>query len=210
MKLDSLKKILLLGLILLIIAGTIVIALKGLNVSLLFHEHESISLFIGKEIDVNEFKTICKDVFGNKKFILRKIEVFGDSININADSITNEELEALANKINEKYNQEYKAENIHVTTIPNIRIRDIIRPYIKPVIISAALILAYMIIRFRKMNILELLGKGFLTIALTEAALLSVIAITRIPVSAVVINLMFVVAMIELVIYNYKTEKNYN
>lgn len=209
MKLDNIKKILLLGLILLIIAGIVVIALKGLNVSLLLREHESVELFIGKDIDIDEFKGLCKEIFGNKKFIVRRLELFGDSVNIISDSITNEELENLVNKINEKYTQEYTTDTIKVTSIPNIRLRDIIRVYIKPVLISAVLILAYMLIRFRKMKAIKLIGKVLLIIVLTEAAVLSIIAITRIPVSATIINLMFAIALIELVIYHYKTEKNY-
>lgn len=204
------KKILLLGLILLIVAGVVVIALKGLNVSLMFREHESITLYIGKEINYDEFSNMCKEIFGNQKFVLRRVELFGDSISINVESITDEQKAKLVEKINEKFEEEYTVDNITVKTVPNIRLRDIIRPYIKPTIISGILVLAYMLIRFRKINALEIVGKLLLEILLTEVALLSLIAITRIPVSAIVINLMFAVAIIELVIYNYKTEKSYN
>ena len=214
MKLSTSKKILLLGLILLIIAGVIVIALKGLNVSLMFKDHETVNLYIGKEIDYNEFKNLCKEIFGDKKVVLRRVELFGDSISINVSSITDEEKENLANKINEKYVDEdgdkYTAENITVRSVPKVRIRDIIRPYVKPVLISAVLILAYMLIKFRKMKAYELLGKIALILIVSEIALISFIAIVRIPVTSIVINLMFVMAVIELVVYNIKLEKTYN
>ena len=206
------KKIILLGLILLIIAGVVVIALKGLNVSLMFKQHESINLLIGKEIDYIEFSNMCKEVFGNKKFIIRKIELFDDSVSINVDSITDEEKENLVNKINERYvsegEDEYTVDNINITTIPNIRLRDIISIYIKPVLISAVMILAYMIIRYRKNKPLETIGKILLELVLTEVAILSLIAIVRIPFSSVVISIMFVIAVIELIAYNLKLEKN--
>lgn len=67
MKLSGTKKILLLGLILIIIAGIVVVALKGVNVSLLYEQHESVNLVVGKEIDINDIKDICKEVFNNKE-----------------------------------------------------------------------------------------------------------------------------------------------
>ena len=204
------KKILLLGLILLIVAGVVVIALKGLNVSLMLRQHESITLYIGKDINYDEFFNMCKEVFGDQEFVLRRVELFGDSMNISVESITDEQKEKLAEKLNEKYEESYTADTIAVKTVPNVRIRDIIRPYIKPTIISGALVLAYMLIRFRKINAWQIVGKLMLEMILTEVALLSLIAIVRIPVSSVIINLMFVVAIIELVIYNIKTEKAYN
>lgn len=201
------EKIILLGLCLLIVAGIVVVALTGFNVSLMYQKHESISLYIAKSIDLNEIKTICKDVFGNKKFVVREVEIFGDSVNINVESITDEEKNNLINKINEKYQTEILADDVEVNSNAKIRIRDIIRPYIKPVIISAVLIVAYMIIRFRKMSVVELFVKIVPVIILTELALASVIAITRIPVSPIVVNLLTVVAVIELLVYINKLEK---
>lgn len=206
MKLNGNKKIILLGLILLIIAGVIVVALKGFNVSLILQKHESISLKIGKEIDLKDIKAICDEIFNGKKVILREVEMFNDSINISVESITNEEKEQLVNKINEKYGTEFKVEGITVNSNSNVRIRDLIKPYFKPVILSIVLIIAYLIIRFRKENILNLLGKIVVLIVLTEAVLASIIAITRIPLSPVLINLMAVVALVELLVFINKKE----
>ena len=206
------KKILLLGLILLIVAGVVVIALKGLNVSLLFRQHETINLYIGKEIDYKEFSDMCKEIFGNKKVEIRKVELFSDSISINVDTFTDEEKENLVKKLNEKYvaegETEYTVDNIKVITIPNIRLRDVVSPYIKPVLISGALIIIYMLIRFRKNEPLKILGKLVLELVLTEIAILSLIAITRIPVYSLTISMMFIIAVIELTIFNYRLEKN--
>lgn len=204
------KKIILLGLILLIIAGVVVIALKGLNVSLMFRNHESINIYIDKEVDFNEFKDLCKEVFGNKKYVLKKLELFGEAVNLSKESFTDEEKETLINKINEKYEKEYTVNDLTINEIPNIRIRDIIRPYVKPITISAVLIIAYMLIRYRKTSVFEIIGKLLLLIVLTEVTVLSLIAILRIPVSSVVINLMLSLAVIELVVYNYRKEKLYN
>lgn len=206
MKLDGNKKIILLGLILLIIAGIVVVALKGFNVSLILQQHESVNLVIGKEIDLKDIKSICNEVFGNKKVVLRNVELFNDSVNINVESITNEEKEGLVTKINEKYGTEITVEGLTVNSNSNVRIRDLIKPYFKPVILSIVLIIVYLIIRFRKENALNVLGTIAGIIVLTEAALASIIAIVRIPLSPIMINLMTVVAIIELLVYINKKE----
>ena len=208
MKLSGNKKIILLGLILLIIAGIVVVALKGVNVSLLLHQHESVNLFIAKKVELTDMKNICKEVFNNKKVVVREIELFNNSINIAAETITDDEKENLIKKVNEKYGTEFSVENIEVKTNSNIRVRDLVRPYVKPVIISIALIIVYMIIRFRKMNTCRLLAKIFGIVTLTEAVIASLIAICRVPLSPIIINIMAVIAIVELIVYINKIEKN--
>lgn len=207
MKLSGSKKILLLGIILLIVAGIVVVALKGVKVSLMLQQHESINVYLGKKAEIEDVKNICKEVFGNKTVVVRGVEYFNDSFNINVESITDEEKNILVQNLNKKLETDLTAELLNVSTTPNIRIRDVIKPYIKPVIISTILITVYMIIRFRKMNAVKLLTKVFGLIILTEAVIFSLIAITRIPLSPTIINLMAVVAVIELILYINKTEK---
>lgn len=201
MKLSGTKKILLLGLILIIIAGMVVVALKGFNVSLINEQHESIDLIIGKEINIYDINEICKNVFKDKKFVIRKVELFDDAVNINVESITDEEKQSLVEKVNEKYGTTFTTETIKVMTNSNIRIRDLVKPYITPILISTVCIIAYMIIRFRNTKVITLLGKIFVIILLTEAFVASIISIVRIPVTPVLINVMLALALLELVLY---------
>lgn len=209
MKLSGTKKILLLGLILIIIAGIVVVTLKGVNVSLLYEQHETVNLLIGKEVNINDIKNICKEVFNDKEVIVRKVELFDDAININVESMTDEEKQNLVNKVNEKYETEFTIDSINVKVIPKVRIRDTVRPYIVPLVIATVAIVAYMVIRFRKIKITKLLGKIAAIILLTEATVTSIVTIARIPVTPVLINVMFAVAILELVLYVDYTEKNY-
>ena len=153
---------------------------------------------------------IWKEVFKNKTFVVRTIDFFNDSVNINVESITDDEKNELVSKLNEKYETSLNIDSLNISTIANIRIRDIARPYVKPIIISIVVIVAYLIIRFRKMNVAKLLGKLFGIVLLTEVVLASIIAIARIPVSPVVVNLMTIVAVIELILYINKREKEYS
>ncbi len=200
MKLNGMKKIVLLGIILLVLAGCFVVALKGFKVALITQKHESITLIIGKEINIKDIKDICKEVFGDKNFILRGVDNFDDAVNVRVESITNEEKDLLAHKLNEKYDTNYVGETMTVDFNSNVRIRDIIKPYVKPVVISSALIIAYILIRFKNREVMKKIGITAVVILITEAIIASVISIVRIPLSTVIINIMAVVAIAEVMI----------
>ena len=200
MELKGSKKIILLGIILLIVAGIVVVALKGFKVSLTLQKHESLNIVVGKEITLKDAKEICEDVFGNKRFVVKHLDRFEDAINVRVESITNEEKADLVKKINEKYEVNIEAANVAVKFNSNIRIRDILKLYFKPVVISAVLIIAFVIVRFRNSNPVKILGNAALKILVTEGVIASVISITRIPLSAFIINVMAVVAVVELVL----------
>ena len=210
MKLSGSKKILLLGIILLIVAGVVVVLLKGFNVSLFYRQHEELNIVIGKEVNIKDINGICKEVFGNKSFIVRSVELFDDSISIRAESITNEEKSELVNKINEKYSTELVAEDLTVNENPNIRIRYLIRPYVKPVIASSVVIICYLYLRYIKNGALVFLEKSFAIILITEVVIASLVAISRLPVSPIVVNLMVAIAIIELIVLINKKEKSLN
>ena len=151
------KKIVILGVSLLILAGIIIIALKGLNVALMFGKHEAIEIKLDKEVDLAVVNDVCKDVFGNKKL--------------------------------------------------NKRIRDVLKLYIKPMIISFVIVFVYMFIRFRKIDPTKIIIDFLAKIILTEAVLLSITAITRMPVSDILINLFMIVAVAQLICHISKSEK---
>lgn len=206
MKLSGSKKIILLGIILLIVAGIVVVALKGVKVSLILQQHEEINIYIGKPTDIKDMKNICKEVFKDKRFVVRDLDIFTDAYSINVESVINEEKDELISKVNEKFGVNITTEDISEKTVSNIRVRDIVKPYIKPVLISAVLMAVYVVIRFRKENAFKLLGKIIGIIVLTEAVIFSVVAVLRIPLSAEMINLMATIAVIELCLYINKLE----
>lgn len=200
------KKILILGIILLIVAGVIVVSLKGLNVSLMFGKHEAIEIKIGSEVDLNVVKEICDKVFEDKKYVVKGLEIFGDSVQINVASITDEEKNNLVNQINEKFGTDKTVEDLKVNSVSNKRIRDVVKPYVSPMLISFVIIFVYMLIRFHKINAIKIIGNLIIKIILTEAILLSIIAITRLPVNDMIINILMIIAVIELVCCLSKSE----
>ena len=137
------KKIGLLALILLVIAGMVVVVLRGFNVSLMSRQHESLDIVLGKTFDVKDVRDICDKVFPDKKYVVRVIEVFKDAVEVNVESATDEEKQNLINELNTKYGLELKVEDITVRVSSNVRIRDMIIPYIVPVMVSMVLITVY-------------------------------------------------------------------
>ena len=77
------KNLIILGMVLLVLAGCIVVALKGFNVSLLFGKHEAVELKLGVEYNSEEINSICKEVFGDEKYIIKAVEVFDDAFQVN-------------------------------------------------------------------------------------------------------------------------------
>jgi preprotein translocase subunit SecF len=67
------KKVLYLGLALLIIAGIIVVLLKGFRVDLMLEQHEEITYSMETEYDLKDIRNICNEVFKNKKVVVRQI-----------------------------------------------------------------------------------------------------------------------------------------
>lgn len=193
------KKIVILGLILLMIAGLIVVALKGFNISLMFGKHEAIELKVGKEVNISQIEEICDDVFQDKKYVAKELEVFGDSLQINVKSITDEEKANLISKVNEKFETQKTVEDLNVHSISNKRIRDVVKPYIMPMLLIMVIVYIYSLIRFRNIQSVSLVMDSILKMILAEAILVSLIAIVRIPVDDFVIFLLMVVVIAKLV-----------
>lgn len=201
------KKIVILGLILLIIAGIIVVALKGFNVSLIFGKHEVVEFSLGVNIDMEKVENIAKEIFGDKKFEVRELEVFGDSAQINIKSITDDEKTLLINKINQEFGTTKTVEDLNVYSISNKRIRDVVNIYILPIAISFVIVFIYESIRFRKIKILNQISLFIGKLVLLETVLLSIISITRIPVNNCVINILIIIAILYMFYFNYTCEK---
>lgn len=198
MKLSGFNKLVLLGLILLIVAGIFVVALKGVNVALDLHQHESILVKVGKEINLKNINEICNDVFEGKKYLVKKVELFSDSVDVIVESITDEEKEELVNKINEKYETTLNAEMLSVRSDSNVRIRDLVIPYVIPTIISVLAIGVIYVVVYRTKDILVKYLKTLVLSLLTTATIASIIAITRIPFSGTTITIILFIVLIQI------------
>lgn len=180
------KKIAQIILICLVLAGIIVIATLGFNVGVRYGENTQININIGKEFDSKDIKNIAKEVFGNQSVIVEYVEIYKDVVQITVKDATDEQIAELNNKINEKYelsNDLSNADDVLVARNANTRLRDLVMPYILPISISAAIIVIYEVIRFRKLGVWKVLYEAILAIIAPQAVLFSIYAIARIPVN---------------------------
>lgn len=198
-KMTKKQKILSVIIAVIVIAGAIVTGVKGLNYDLRYQETKNIELYIAKDFEIADIKAITDEVMGKSPVIIRKVEVYEDSVSITAKDITDEQKQSIIEKINEKYETELSADSTQIQTIPHTHGRDIAKPYIIPFIISTVIILVYMAIRYRKIGVLKTLLTTISTSVAAQAVLLSIIAIARIPVGRLTIPMIVTVYMLTLV-----------
>lgn len=197
------KKIIYIILACIIVIGAIVTGFKGLNVSIKYSPNKQIEINLGKEFDKDEIRQIVKDVIGNKEIIIQKVELYEEIVSITVREITDEQVEQINAKLNEKYGTSNEVKDLVVTENANLKISDIVKPYIFPIALSLIIIIVYAGIKFRKINIFEVLGKIIGMNILAEALYVSALAITRLEVNIVTIPMAIAIyALVTFVIFN--------
>ncbi len=182
-----------------IIVGMIVTFTIGLNFDLRYQETKKIQLYLEKEFELADIKRITDEILPNQAVILQKVEVFEDTVDILAKDITEEQKNNIISKVNEKYGIELSQDTIEIVNIPHTRGRDIIRPYLMPFAIATIIILIYMVVRYYKLGMIKILLETVVLLIVAQATLLSVMAITRIPIGRVTIPLVLAVYVLSLV-----------
>lgn len=190
-----------------IIAGIIVIATKGFNFDLKYEKSQKIELYIEQDFNISDIKTITDEVMPGKQVIIQKVEVFEDSVSITASEVTDDEKTNIITKINEKYGTELSADSTETQDIPHTRARDIVKPYAWPFAIATIIILAYMAIRYHKLGSIKIITKTIGINLVSQATLISIIAITRIPFGRLTIPMVLAVYLLTMVGLTARFEK---
>ena len=181
------KKIISIVLIFLMLIVIIIIATLGFNVGKKYSENSQINIYIGKEVKKEDLESIAEEIFGKNKSIVQLVELYNDMAQITVKEVTDEQIEELNTKINEKYELENTiGEELIVTQNANARLRDLIYPYLLPIAISGIIIIIYNVIRFRKVGKLKVLYKTIMFLVVPQAILASIYAIFRIPITRMV------------------------
>lgn len=205
------KKIIQIVLMCLIIAGVIIVATIGFNVGTKYSETTQISIKIGKEFDLKDIKAITNEVFEKQNTQIQYVELYKDMVQITVKEASEEQIKTLNEKINEKYEISNELSNVLVTRQSNVRLRDIVKPYIVPVAIVSAITIVYVMIAFRKLGIWQVLYNTLMNMVAPQAIFAGFYAVTRIPVNrlTVVIEILIYIASIMLnIVYLNKIEKN--
>lgn len=191
-----------------LIVGAIMIFTKGLAFELKYKDSQKVEMNVGKEFDKKDMKEITTEVFENQKVIIQPIEIYKDAVSITTSSITEEQKNNLVTKINEKYETNINAEDVEIEDISHIRGRDFIKPYIIPFTIVTIIIVAYLVIRYLKLNSLDVLTQSIGIIILAQLVLLGIMAITRMPVGKFTIPTILLVYMFSTYICTTKFDKD--
>lgn len=205
--LTKIQKIIILIIAIIIVAGIAVTFITGFNFDLRYKNTKRVSLYLQKTYEVSDIKKIAKEAIPDQKVLVEKVEIYGDSVSVIAKDITEEQKQSLIEKINEKYETEFKAEEVEIETVAHARGRDLLKRYIMPFAISTVIIMVYMGLRYNKLDWTKVVLKTVASIILTQAVLFSVIAITRIPVGRITIPLVIIVYIATLLGLTNKLEK---
>ena len=212
-----------------LLAGIIVVCLKGFKVSLDLRAHDTLKFVFDQKFKMSDVTKVCDEVFKKKEYKVKTVEVFSDAVYVISPEITEKEQEALLEKLDNLYKTEENTseESTEDQSIfdkleegtkydfyhdSKVRIRDIIKPYIIPSCICTLIIAIYIGIKYRK------LGNGFLIVLSTLGEMLVVLlevmaifAITRIPFTSTVVPIvMFIVVVsicIRLAMYEKELQK---
>ena len=191
---------------LIILAGIVVVNILGFNKQLEFKQGQSIDVYVRKEIDEKKIKEIANEVLG-KENMVQLVEIYKDMVTIRAEQITEEQKNNIVNKIKENYEFEQTAEETIINTVPATRILDMYKHYVVPMLISGVIILAYMLIRYNKEGVIKVLLRTILIPIIAELVLLSLIAITRVPLGVYTPILVIIVYLASIVFVTKKNEE---
>ena len=175
------SKILIIVLIIIFIIAIVLTGIRGLNVDLNYAEGVSVLFDLDQQFNTEDIRAIAREIWPDGQIVVQKVEVYDETALIKVSSVNDEQLQSLADKVNEKYGLELELADLAVQYNSNVQIRDIVAPYIVPMLIATALIVLYYSIRFRGIReILDLLIK----LIFAEGILFSIYAITRLPIDA--------------------------
>lgn len=229
------KKQLILNIIflLILISGIVVVLLKGFNFELKYQSTQKVQIHFDKDFNISDVDSIVKEVFGKQNVLIQYVEMFKDTVQITTTNISDDQVEQLATKLNEKYKAEdtanevansvennvtnattntntalFSKENLTVSKVPHMQLRDIIMPIALNLIIAICITLVYVIVRYRKLGkvkvLLECLIYG---IVIPQALIFSIVAITRIPMGRLTLPIILVTYIFGITIFVSKKEK---
>lgn len=181
------KKILIAVMTCIIIVGFAMIGFVGLNFDINYTANKEIDIYLGTQFEISDIRGLVKEVIGNERAVIQKVELYEEIVSIKVKEISDEQIEQLLAKINEKYNLEIKKDDITITNNPNLRGRELVKPYILPIAISVVLVLVYAGIKFYRVNSIEVISKLIGLNIIAQLFYVSVLAITRLPVNRLTI-----------------------
>ena len=171
---------------------------------------QDILILIGDDYNVDDVKAIANEVFAKENINVEKFEEDAKYVSIEAEIVSESELEMLNNKINEKFGLKNEVSSISASQViknndmPRVRLTDMAKQYIFYTIIATVLVLIYFIIRFRKLGVAKVLVSTIISLVFAELLYMAIISITRFPINKLAIIAAFAIYLIILTYLNKK------
>lgn len=182
------KKKILYGIIaLIVIAGIVMYFVHGFNIGNIYGSYTKIGFYKEDGVNKSEIEEIVKDCFGDKNAMYQDVEYFGEMVLITLPTVSDEETNNFLSKVNEKYSLEYTLDDLGVINMPEQTFKEIIDPYIWPLILSVLISIAYVVIRYHSLGIIRMLIKSILSIIVIQALILSIYLIFNLPIDVSIV-----------------------
>ncbi len=192
------KKLIILGIALvIIIAGITMTFTLGFNKGLEYGNYARLNIYMNKESNIDDVKQIISEVL-NRNFEIEYTDEFRDTITIKTKEMTDDELNIIKTKLQDKYEYEENADFIMLIRVPTMKMFDLIKVYIKPIVISFVVALVFLGISFRKAGIYKSIIEPALTVGIIGAVYASIIVICRIPINEYIIPVGILIYIVSL------------
>lgn len=193
----KIKKVTLLISVVLIIVGIAIYAIIGFNYNLSYGVAKRIVVPMKGDFTIEDYKSMAKEIFSKAE--VEAISIFKDGVSIKVEDVNDEQLNNLTSKINEKYGYEYTKDDLTVTELPKVEVSRLLREAIIPMVVTLLIILAYMIVRYRKSKLLQIISNLVITVVLAQMLVLAIYLIFRIPVTNILLPILLTAYVISLV-----------
>lgn len=194
---------------LVIVIGAVMAVTMGFNMSSDYGTTRRLVTDYRESFEIADVENIAKDVFKDKVEKVQFIDRFEAGTMVTVSSCTDEEIETFEAKLKEKYptfNLKQDTENeeeetnkvVTVIEMPEVSVYDLIKGYIKPLIIVTVTTLVFFAVVFRKFGIVKSALLPALAIIGACAFYVAIVAILRIPVNEYTIGVGLVVYALSL------------
>ena len=195
------NKVILIVLAVLIVAGLVTMFVAGFEKSSEYQAGTRIEVYIPQGYEKQDVINIAKESFSAKKIGFEEIEKLNQVAGIKLEEYTKEELDNFKAKISEKYNIDGKELKVYEITIPAIRIRTAVEPYVLPIVLVTVLSLIYVLFKnLKSEKKWKIILKIVSTLAIVLGVYFSLILILQLPFANYTMPLALAIYIITLII----------
>lgn len=178
------KKVALIIIALILIAGIIMLFAKGFQKDINYQSATRIEFYIPQGYEKTDIQQIVSEVFSDKNLQIQEVEKLNQIVSIRIKNYNAEELETFKTKIAEKYGIEKDNLDLHEVPIPSTKISTIVSPYIIPVSLVTILSIVYVAIKnIKEKDMGKKVVKILINLIIVAGLYFSIILITQMPVN---------------------------